>query len=69
MRTKAFGDEPAGSLLESGEVARASLDTLISGGTGHIVDIRRVDPLGSHQAAAESSAASAASDGPVLPSN
>ncbi len=69
MRTKAFGDEPAGSLLESGEVARASLDTLISGETGHIVDIRRVDPLGSHQAAAESSAADAVSDGPSLPSN
>jgi 2-C-methyl-D-erythritol 4-phosphate cytidylyltransferase len=53
MRTKAFGEEPADSLLESGEVARASLDTLISGETGHIVDIRRVDPLATHQTAAE----------------
>jgi 2-C-methyl-D-erythritol 4-phosphate cytidylyltransferase len=45
MRRKAFGDEPAGSLLESAAVARASLDTLISGATGHVVDLRRTDPL------------------------
>ena len=53
MRTKAFGDEPAGSLLESQEVARASLDALISQDTGHVIDIRRQDPLGSDQIAAE----------------
>ena len=45
MRTKAFGEEPPGSLLSSEEVARASLATLVSGETGHIVDIRREDPL------------------------
>ena len=45
MRTKAFGAEPAGSLLESTEVARRSLDVLISGQTGLIIDIRRDDPL------------------------
>ena len=45
MRTKAFGDEPAGSLLESTEVARRSLDVLVSGETGLIIDIRRDDPL------------------------
>ena len=45
MRTKAFGEEPAGSLLESEVVARASLDVMISGLTGHIVDIRKDDPL------------------------
>jgi 2-C-methyl-D-erythritol 4-phosphate cytidylyltransferase len=45
MRRKAFGDEPAGSLLESAAVARASLDTLISNATGHVVDLRRTDPL------------------------
>jgi ribitol-5-phosphate 2-dehydrogenase (NADP+) / D-ribitol-5-phosphate cytidylyltransferase len=44
MRTKAFGDEPAGSLLESTVVARAALDTLLSGATGHVVDLRRSDP-------------------------
>ncbi len=45
MRTKAFGEEPADSLLASIEVARVSLDTLISGTTGHVIDVRRVDPL------------------------
>jgi 2-C-methyl-D-erythritol 4-phosphate cytidylyltransferase len=45
MRTKAFGVEPAGSLLESSEVARRSLDVLVSGETGLIIDIRRDDPL------------------------
>jgi 2-C-methyl-D-erythritol 4-phosphate cytidylyltransferase len=45
MRTKAFGQEPADSLLESSAVARASLDTLLSSGTGHVIDLRRADPL------------------------
>ena len=43
MRTKAFGEEPAGTLLASAEVARQSLDVLLSGQTGHIIDIRRED--------------------------
>ena len=30
MRTKAFGDEPPGTLLSSEEVARQSLDVLLS---------------------------------------
>ncbi len=41
MRTKAFGQEPAGTLLSSEEVARRSLDVLLSGQTGHIIDVRR----------------------------
>ena len=41
MRTKAFGDEPPGTLLASAEVARQSLDVLLSAITGHIIDIRR----------------------------
>lgn len=45
MRTKAFGEEPPGSLLESVEVARRSIDVLLSEQTGLIVDIRRDDPL------------------------
>jgi 2-C-methyl-D-erythritol 4-phosphate cytidylyltransferase len=45
MRTKAFGDEPPGSLLDSMEVAGAALDTLLSTGTGHIVDLRKQDPI------------------------
>lgn len=43
MRTKAFGEEPPGTLLSSAEVARQSLDVLLSGQTGHIIDIRRED--------------------------
>ena len=45
MRTKAFGDEPADSLLDSGEVARRSLDVLIGADTGMVLDIRRDDPF------------------------
>lgn len=45
MRTKAFGEEPVGSLLESGVVARSSLDILLSGQTGHIIDVRKDDPF------------------------
>lgn len=43
MRTKAFGDEPQGTLLSSMEVARQSLDVLLAQQTGHIIDIRRED--------------------------
>ena len=45
MRTKAFGEEPPGTLLESREVAVRSIDVLLSDETGLIVDIRRDDPL------------------------
>jgi 2-C-methyl-D-erythritol 4-phosphate cytidylyltransferase len=44
MRTKAFGQEPAGSLLESEAVARTSLDVLVSDFTGHVIDVRRDAP-------------------------
>ncbi|WP_320780552.1 bifunctional cytidylyltransferase/SDR family oxidoreductase [Streptomyces sp. CRN 30] len=44
MRTKAFGQEPAGSLLSSDAVARASLDVLLSELTGHVIDVRQQDP-------------------------
>ena len=43
MRTKAFGEEPAGTLLSSEEVATKSLDVLVSAQTGHVIDIRRED--------------------------
>lgn len=46
MRTRAFGEEAPGTLLESRIVAGASLDVLLSGQTGHIIDLRREDPLG-----------------------
>jgi 2-C-methyl-D-erythritol 4-phosphate cytidylyltransferase len=45
MRTKAFGQEPEDSLLESMSVARSSLDILVSGQTGHIIDVRKADPF------------------------
>jgi ribitol-5-phosphate 2-dehydrogenase (NADP+) / D-ribitol-5-phosphate cytidylyltransferase len=45
MRTKAFGEEPPGSLLDSMAVASAAIDTLLSTGTGHIVDLRKDDPI------------------------
>ncbi len=45
MRTKAFGEEPVGSLLGSEEVARTSLDVLLSSQTGHIIDVRKDDPF------------------------
>jgi len=44
MRTKAFGQEPAGSLLSSEAVARTSLDVLLSALTGHVIDVRQQDP-------------------------
>jgi 2-C-methyl-D-erythritol 4-phosphate cytidylyltransferase len=46
MRTKAFGKEPADSLLDSLSVARTSLDVLVSDFTGHVIDVRREVPLG-----------------------
>jgi ribitol-5-phosphate 2-dehydrogenase (NADP+) / D-ribitol-5-phosphate cytidylyltransferase len=46
MRTKAFGQEPADSLLESEAVARTSLDVLVSDFTGHVIDVRREVPAG-----------------------
>jgi 2-C-methyl-D-erythritol 4-phosphate cytidylyltransferase len=47
MRTKAFGDEDPSTLLESATVARASLDVLLADQTGHIIDVRKSDPLAS----------------------
>ncbi len=52
MRTKAFGEEPAATLLTSEAVAQTSVDVLISSWTGHIVDVRREDKLASHLTAA-----------------
>ncbi|HEU0256399.1 MAG TPA: bifunctional cytidylyltransferase/SDR family oxidoreductase [Microbacteriaceae bacterium] len=51
MRTHAFGEEPAGTLLSPEIVALACLDTLLSPATGQVVDVRR------HAAAEASSAA------------
>jgi 2-C-methyl-D-erythritol 4-phosphate cytidylyltransferase len=45
MRSKAFGDEDPSTLLESETVARASLDVLLADQTGHVIDVRKSDPL------------------------
>jgi 2-C-methyl-D-erythritol 4-phosphate cytidylyltransferase len=45
MRTRAFGEEPPESLLDSRSVAEASIDVLLSEGTGHVLDVRKLDPL------------------------
>ncbi len=45
MRTRAFGQEPAGSLLESEIVARTSIEVMVSDHTGHVIDVRKVDPF------------------------
>ncbi len=47
MRTKAFGQEPTGSLLTSESVALSSLDVLLSEMTGHVIDVRKQDPTSS----------------------
>lgn len=61
MRTRAFGQEPEGSLLSSEAVARTSLDVLLSPLTGHVIDVRRQDPThGSASAHTFSEALSAA---------
>jgi 2-C-methyl-D-erythritol 4-phosphate cytidylyltransferase len=44
MRTRAFGDEPAGTLLSAEAVASSSLDVLVGDATGLVVDVRRVAP-------------------------
>lgn len=46
MRTKNFGLEPVGSLLDPNAVAIASLNTLFSSFTGEVVDVRRHKSMG-----------------------
>nr|WP_218852582.1 bifunctional cytidylyltransferase/SDR family oxidoreductase [Spelaeicoccus albus] len=48
MRTKAFGDEDPASLLDSETVAHASLDIMLASKTGHVIDVRKDDPLVGH---------------------
>jgi 2-C-methyl-D-erythritol 4-phosphate cytidylyltransferase len=56
MRLRAFGAEPPGTLLSSMAVALTSIDVLVSDLTGHVIDIRRIDPLaGAGAYAAEAS--------------
>jgi 2-C-methyl-D-erythritol 4-phosphate cytidylyltransferase len=44
MRPRAFDPEPTGTPPTSEQVARTSIDVLISDLTGHVVDVRRQDP-------------------------
>ncbi len=44
MRANAFGEEPEGSLLSARAVALTSIDVLMSDLTGHVIDVRRLDP-------------------------
>lgn len=46
LRKKAFGDEPADSLLSSQAVALTAIDVLLSDLTGHVIDVRRIEPDG-----------------------
>ncbi|HEX3897714.1 MAG TPA: 2-C-methyl-D-erythritol 4-phosphate cytidylyltransferase [Mycobacteriales bacterium] len=41
MRERAFGAEPASELLDPAEVARSSVDVLVSSITGQVIDVRR----------------------------
>lgn len=43
MRFKAFGKEPAGSLLAPEKVAEASLKTFLSDLTGQVIDVRKIN--------------------------
>lgn len=45
MRSRAFGEEEPETLLTSQEVAATCLETIVSSMTGHVVDVRRADPL------------------------
>jgi ribitol-5-phosphate 2-dehydrogenase (NADP+) / D-ribitol-5-phosphate cytidylyltransferase len=53
MRTKAFGPEAPDTLLGAETVARATLRTMLSDLTGHVIDIRRADPFNSHAISAQ----------------
>ena len=45
MRTKAFGQEAPGTLLDSKTVARTAVDVLISDQSGHVYDVRKDHPF------------------------
>jgi ribitol-5-phosphate 2-dehydrogenase (NADP+) / D-ribitol-5-phosphate cytidylyltransferase len=44
MRTRAFGEEPPGTLLDATTVALASIDVLLADVTGQVIDVRRSGP-------------------------
>ncbi|MEW2384531.1 bifunctional cytidylyltransferase/SDR family oxidoreductase [Micromonospora sp. NPDC047707] len=64
MRTRAFGAEPAHTLLSADAVARASLDVLLSGLTGQVIDVRRSGDEAAEPAAGAESTVLPAPAGP-----
>jgi len=44
MRTRAFGEEPPGTLLDARTVALAAVDVLLADVTGQVIDVRRAGP-------------------------
>ncbi|MCM0675574.1 bifunctional cytidylyltransferase/SDR family oxidoreductase [Micromonospora phytophila] len=69
MRTRAFGEEPADTLLSAEAVARASLDVLLSDLTGQVIDVRRSadDPAQEVRAAVVPAQPGAEPGGPAGP--
>jgi 2-C-methyl-D-erythritol 4-phosphate cytidylyltransferase len=66
MRLRAFGVEPPDTLLSAKAVALTSINVLVSGLTGHVIDVRRIDPLNGGGTAFH---AAASSPGPELASD
>ena len=60
MRLRAFGSEQSGTLLSPMAVALTSVDVLVSELTGHVIDVRLIDPLNTAKLRGEVSAAPAA---------
>ncbi len=60
MRLRAFGSEQAGTLLSPMAVALTSVDVLVSELTGHVIDVRLIDPLNTANLRGLESAAPAA---------
>jgi 2-C-methyl-D-erythritol 4-phosphate cytidylyltransferase len=57
MRLRAFGAEQPGTLLSPMAVALTSVDVLVSELTGHVIDVRLIDPLTSGRLPGQESAA------------
>jgi 2-C-methyl-D-erythritol 4-phosphate cytidylyltransferase len=60
MRLRAFGSEQAGTLLSPMAVALTSVDVLVSELTGHVIDVRLIDPLNTANLRGQESAVPAA---------
>jgi ribitol-5-phosphate 2-dehydrogenase (NADP+) / D-ribitol-5-phosphate cytidylyltransferase len=63
MRLRAFGTEEPGTLLSPMAVALTSIDVLVSTLTGHVIDVRLIDPLAGPRAHGVKAAAGPAQAG------